>query len=151
LKSELEISLALTLKIDVDAFVAVNRKGLDYNVIMENWRRFLVSLLHPNLTKLSVPSSFCMMEGNNLELLKLLNEVGAKCSGLQHFEAKKRFLYNQPDVKRDPCLLQAFFLAMPQLLNLRIVRLHFFLCDDSTLQQFGIHGQNIVYVFYNVT
>jgi hypothetical protein len=144
LLSDLEKMLAHTEVInrDLDYSASNNEKWF---LVMEKWRRFLVSLLHHRLTKIHLPNRFYWSELNIVEFVKLLDEIGAKCPGLQLIEAKANNLDDPPDVKeKDFRLRNSFFRALPQLLHLQVVRLQFFICDDWALQQFGEHGQNIV-------
>jgi hypothetical protein len=115
---------------------------------MEKWRRFFVSLMHHRLVKIHLPYCFMWKEKNTVEFVKLMEEIGAKCPGLRLFEFKHNPYF---DIRRSPNLnekvfpvKQAFFRALPQLVNLQVVHLYIFHCDDWALQQFGEHGANIV-------
>jgi hypothetical protein len=111
----------------------------------KKWRRFVVSLMHHRLTKIHLPGNLRWNEQIIVEFVKLLENVGVKCSGLQLFEAKANDLDDPPDLKKNDFRLRnSFFGALPRLVHLQVVRLHFFLCDDWALQQFGQHGTNIV-------
>jgi len=115
------------------------------STLVKQWCHFLVSLLHHSLTKLRLPSRFYWEEGNILEFVHLLDEMGTKCSRLQLIQHDTNFVDNPPDVKKKVfAVKQAFFRALPQLGHLQVVRLFFFICDDWALQQFGQHGANIV-------
>jgi hypothetical protein len=113
---------------------------------MENCRRSLVSLMHHRLTKIHLPSRLHWTEGNIVEFQMLLDEIGAKCSGLKLLQHKDLYYCDDPpDMKeKDFRLRTAFFRALPKLVSLQVVRLYFFVCDDWALQQFADHATNIV-------
>jgi len=115
-------------------------------LVMKKWRRFLRTLLHHRLTKIHMPSEFYWNESNIVEFLHLLDEIGAKCPGLRLLKHKANFRDDPPDMKqeKDFRLKETFFRALPKLVNLQVVKLYFFCCDDWALQQFGQFGTNIV-------
>jgi hypothetical protein len=127
-------------QIDYDCFTSIYRNGLKRGVVMRKWRRFLFSLLHPHLTELHVPSSFFSEKKQICECLKLLKNIGARCSGLRLLEAKNKLLFGPPDIR----LQKSFFRVLPQLVNLQVVRIKFFFSGDWALQQFAHHGTNLV-------
>jgi hypothetical protein len=114
--------------------------------VMKRWRRFLRTLMNHRLTKIHMPSEFYWNESNIVEFLHLLDEIGAKCPALRLLKHKANFLDDPPDMKqeKDFRLKEAFFRALPKLVNLQVVKLYFFRCDDWALQQFGQFGTNIV-------
>jgi hypothetical protein len=112
---------------------------------MEKWRRFFVSLMHHRLAKIHLPFSFVWKEKNIVEFVKLMDEMGAKCPGLRLFEFQHNTLDRSHNLNEKVFpVKQAFFRALPQLVNLQVVHLYIFHCDDWALQQFGEHGANIV-------
>jgi hypothetical protein len=112
---------------------------------MEKCRRFFVSLMHHRLVKIHLPYYFIWREKNIVEFVKLMEEIGAKCPGLRLFEFQHNPFDRSPNLNEKVFpVKQAFFRALPQLVNLQVVHLYIFHCDDWALQQFGEHGANIV-------
>jgi hypothetical protein len=109
---------------------------------IRKWGCFLASLMHHRLAELHVPKCF-FYTGDTFpfECLKLMDNIGASCSGLRVFDARIMFSCFQPERARQH---DSFFRALPQLRNLQEVRIRFFRSDDSALEQFGKHGTNIV-------
>jgi hypothetical protein len=131
--------------IDYSIFLAFKNNRRESTLELKQWCRFLASLLHHRLTKIHLPSRFYWNKSNRIEFMHLLDEIGTKCSRLQLIENKTNFFNDPPDMKeKDIRLKEAFFRALPQLVNLKVVRLFFFICDDWALQQFGENGKNIV-------
>jgi hypothetical protein len=116
---------------------------------IKKWCRFLISLLHNRLAKIHFAENRYSWkdEEDILEYVKLLDEIGAKCPRLRLIEVKESLFSHPPDDIKTKAFLparEAFFRALPKLVNLQVVRLCFIMCDDWALQQFALHGQNIV-------
>jgi hypothetical protein len=141
--SDLEKMLVQMNKLDYSFY---RRQDCKSTLEMKKWRLFLVSLMHHRLTKIHLPSKYYWQEGIILEFVHLLDEIGAKCPALRLLKHKANFWDDPPDMKqeKDFRLKEAFFRALPKLLNLQVVKLYFFRCDDWALQQFGQFGTNIV-------
>jgi hypothetical protein len=146
LKSDL-VKMSGMHKIDSDCY-AGDRSGLDRKVVMKKWRRFLFSLMHHHLEKLHLPIRFFWNDEKiTVEYVKLLDSIGARCSGLRFFVARSDFIYAtlfEPGAKGNPRLQEGFFRTLPRLVNLQVVQIDCFLCGDLALQQFAEHGTNIV-------
>jgi hypothetical protein len=137
----------LTVREEMERDFGFHSYYINLTPALEKWCLFLGSLLHHRLTKIHLPCSFCWNDKTIVQFVQLLDEIGAKCSGLQLIEHKvNHFDSIVPDFKKDKDfrLKEAFFRALPKLVNLQVVRLYFFLCDDWALEQFGEHGTNIV-------
>lgn len=78
-------------------------------------------------------------------LQRLLEAIGTECSGLKLLHVKT-LRGNEPlFLTEGSCLADTFFRTLPRLTNLQILQLDKFRCDDWALQQFGMHGTNLVY------
>jgi hypothetical protein len=112
----------------------------------DKWSRFLCRLLDGNLATLHMPRKCTSKES----IEKLMVEVGKRCRGLKLFEASiyfdnERF---QPFYREDDRIYTwfepIFCRALPRLVNLQVVQLKYFNCDDKALEQFAIHTKNLM-------
>jgi hypothetical protein len=110
--------------------------------------RLLCKLLDGNLASLHMPESYASKKS----VKNLMTNIGKRCRGLKLFEASICYVYDQTDAQlvpdNDPydCKWyeKSFFRALPGLVNLQVVQLKHFTCDDQVLQLFALHTKNLV-------
>jgi hypothetical protein len=109
---------------------------------MEDLCCILASLMHQEVTTLHVPKFFIRWSPNTEALLqKLVKVVCDECPKLTSLDWGTLY-------RSSPCLSSGvgdtFFSALPQLVNLRSLKIEIFSCDDWALQQIAEHCTNLV-------
>lgn len=106
---------------------------------------FLACLMHSRVKAIHLPDmNVIWTSGNESKFQALVEAIGAECSRLTTLDLRNSLNYESPALTEGSSMGRTFFAALPQLASLRIAQLDNFSCDDWALQQFGLHGHNLV-------
>lgn len=125
---------------------------------------FLATLMNSEIISLRLPAlkSSPPLKNNSVKSLlsagkaplgpkpniqKLMEAIGAKCSGLRLLHVCVQVASGEQNLlTEDSHLGGSFFRALPRLTSLQVVQIStWYQCGDWALQQFGMHAPNLVY------